>query len=100
MEDPRPFDWADKRSLVVRRVDAIAIHKDAQGDIVIRQQRADLPYDAVITIPLQFASSVIEGIQRQLQAPFVTPVTDGLENASRGTSKTAGPPRADFPPTV
>jgi hypothetical protein len=74
MEDARQFDWADKGSIVVRRVDAIAIHTDSEGDIVIRQQRADVPYDVIITIPPQHAYSVIEGIQRQVKASFVTSV--------------------------
>jgi len=77
MEDPRQFDWADKGSIVVRRVDAIAIYTDPEGDIVIRQQRADVPYDVIVTIPPQHAYSVIEGIQRQLKGPFVTPVAVG-----------------------
>ena len=102
MEDPRPFDWADKRSIVVRRIDAIAIHKDSEGDIVIRQQRADLPHDVIITIPAQNAYSVIEGIQRQLKGSLITPaaVTEGLESAGMGISNTPVPPRGDFPPTV
>lgn len=74
MEDARQFDWADKESIVIRRVDAVAIHKDSEGDIVIRQQRADVPYDVVITIPPQYAYIVIEGIQRQLKGSSLTPV--------------------------
>jgi hypothetical protein len=74
MEDPGPFDWTDKNSIVVRRVDAIAIYTDSEGDIVIRQQRADLPYDVTITIPSRHAHSVIEGVQRQLKGSFATPV--------------------------
>ena len=67
------FDWSDKRSVIVRRVDAIAIYTNAEGDIVIRQQRADVPVDSVITVPTQHAYSVIEGIQRQLKGPFTPP---------------------------
>ena len=88
MEDSRPFDWADKGSIVIRRVDAIAIHKDSEGDIVIRQQRADVPYDVIITIPPQHAYSVIEGIQRQVKASFVAPVASapGLEGQAGGVA--------------
>lgn len=74
MEETEVFDWSDKKSVVVRRVDAIAVYKNAEGDIVIRQQRADVPVDAVVTIPAQHAYSVIEGIQRQVKGPFVTPL--------------------------
>jgi hypothetical protein len=74
MEDAKHFDWADRGSIVVRRVDAIAIHIDSEGDIVIRQQRADVPYDVVVTIPLQHAYSVIDGIQRQLKGSFAAPL--------------------------
>ena len=65
MEDTQQFDWTVRESIVVRRVDPIAIYKDAEGDIVIRQQRAD-SQDVIITIPPQHAHSVIEGIQAQL----------------------------------
>lgn len=103
MEDTRQFDWADnKGSIVVHRVDAIAIHNDSEGDILIRQQRADFPYDVVITLPRQYAYSVIEGIQRQVKAPFATTeaVAEPLESASLGISKTWPPARADYPPVV
>jgi hypothetical protein len=74
MEENERFDWGDRRALVVRRVDAIAVYTNSDGDIVIRQQRADVPVDAVITLPMQHAYSVIEGIQRQLKGPFVAPL--------------------------
>jgi NADH/NAD ratio-sensing transcriptional regulator Rex len=74
MEEVQQFDWADKGSIVVRRVDAIAIYKNSDGDIVIRQQRVDVPVDAVVTIPAQHAYSVIEGIQRQVKGPFIAPL--------------------------
>jgi hypothetical protein len=84
MEDSRPFDWTDKGSIVVRRVDAIAVYTDLEGDIVIRQQRADVPYDVIITIPPQYVYGVIEGIQRQLKGSLITPVepvAPGLQGA-------------------
>lgn len=75
-----PYDWNDKKALVVRRVDPIAVYVNATGDIVIRQQLAEMPGDAVVTIPIQYAYTVIEGIQRQLKSPFVAP----LAAASKG----------------
>lgn len=74
MDETEQFDWSDKRSVVVKRVDAIAVYKNSDGDIVIRQQRADVPVDVVVTIPAQHAYSVIEGIQRQVKGPFATPL--------------------------
>jgi hypothetical protein len=74
MEEVERFDWSDKKALVVRRVDAIAVYMDSEGDIIIRQQHPDVPIDSVITIPAQHAYSVIEGLQRQLKGPFVAPV--------------------------
>ena len=51
MESGEQFDWANKRSVVVKRVDPIAIYVDSEGDIIIRQQHPDRPLDSVITIP-------------------------------------------------
>lgn len=74
MENVEQFDWSDKRSIVIKRVDAIAIYTDSEGDIVIRQQRADSPVDSVITIPARNAHSVIEGLQREQKGRFGAPL--------------------------
>jgi hypothetical protein len=71
------FDWADPKWIAVKRVNAIAVYKNEDGDIVIRQERAMVQVDAVVTIPPQHAYSVIEAIQRQLKGPLVTPSTLG-----------------------
>ena len=73
MEHGEQFDWADKRSIVVRRVDAIAIHINDEGDIVIRQQHAHQPLDSIVTIPAHSAHAVIERLQRQVKAPVAAP---------------------------
>lgn len=74
MAETEQFDWSDKKSIVVKRVDPIAVYKNSDGDIVIRQQRPEVPADAVVTIPAQHAYSFIEGIQRQLKGQFGTPL--------------------------
>ena len=75
MEDVDVFDWSEKRSIIVRRVDPIAIYMNRDGDIIIRQQAAHNPMDSVITVPAAHVYSVIEGLQKQIKAPFVPPVT-------------------------
>ena len=70
MAESDEFDWSQKQSVVVKRVDAIAVYKSDDGDIVIRQERAVSEVDAVVTIPIQHAYSVIEAITRQLKGPF------------------------------
>lgn len=71
------FDWSDPKRIVVKRVDAIAVYKNEDGDIVIRQERAMVQVDAVVTIPAQHAYTIIEAIQRQLKGPLVTPSSLG-----------------------
>ena len=73
MADSDGFDWSKQQSLVVKRVDPIAVYKNDDGDIVVRQERAVLGVDALVTIPIQHAYSVIEAITRQLKGPFPSP---------------------------
>lgn len=73
MEDAEQFDWADKRSIVVRRVDAIAIYINDEGDIIIRQQHAHQPLDSIVTIPAHSVYAVLERLQRHVKAPFAAP---------------------------
>lgn len=73
MADSDGFDWSKQQSVVVKRVDPIAVYKNDDGDIVIRQERAVLEVDAIVTIPIQHAYSVIEAITRQLKGPFPSP---------------------------
>ena len=73
MAQSNDFDWSKQKAIVVKRVDPIAVYKNEDGDIVIRQQLALVQVDAVITIPVQFAYSVIEAITRELKGPFPPP---------------------------
>jgi hypothetical protein len=75
-DDPAEFNWSDGRALAVKRVCALAIYRSAEGDIVIRQEGPDGQEDTVVVIPLGFAASVIEAIQRQFR--------DGFTRAAKG----------------
>ena len=68
------FNWFDDHALAVRRVCALAIYKSAEGDIVIRQEDPDGQEDTVVVIPLGFAASVMEAIQRQFRDSILPPV--------------------------
>ena len=65
------FDWSKQKSIVVKRVDPIAVYKNDEGDIVIRQERATLEADAVVTIPIQHVYSVLEAITRHVKGPLL-----------------------------
>ena len=81
MAEPEQFDWSDSRLVVVKRVDPIAVQKNSDGDIVIRQQRVDLREDVIVIVPLEQASRFVEGLQRVLKSPAFTPppITGVLE---------------------
>lgn len=74
MADTDGFDWSTQKSIVVKRVDAIAIYKNKAGDIIIRQERSTTDDDAVITVPIQNAYSVIEALTREVKGPFPPPL--------------------------
>ena len=73
MSEADAFDWSSQTAVVVRRVDAIAVYRNKEGDIVIRQERAMMEVDAVVTIPIQHAYSVIEALTRHVKGPFPAP---------------------------
>jgi hypothetical protein len=64
------FTWSDEH-VVVKRVDPIAIYKNAEGDIVVRQER-QRGEDAIIVVPARYAYSVLEALQRELKGPMFT----------------------------
>ena len=57
----------------MKRVDALAVYKSAEGDLVLRQQRSD-GEDSVVVIPLRCAASVVDAIQRQLRGAALAAV--------------------------
>ena len=73
MAETDGFDWSKNRWIVVKRVDPIAVYRNDDGDIVVRQERATLEVDAVVTIPIQHAYSIVEAITRELKGPFPPP---------------------------
>lgn len=70
MAEADTFDWSKGKSVVVKRVDAIAVYRNDDGDIIIRQERTTLGVDAVVTIPIQHAYTVLQAITRELKGPF------------------------------
>jgi len=68
MSEASDFSWSDEALVVVRRVDAIAVYKNSEGDIVVRQERRSGGDDNVVVVPAQYAYSLVESIQRMLKA--------------------------------
>jgi hypothetical protein len=68
MSEASDFSWSDEALVVVRRVDAIAVYKNPEGDIVVRQERRSGGDDNVVVVPAQYAYSLVESIQRMLKA--------------------------------
>jgi hypothetical protein len=61
------FSWSDPRSIVVKRVDAIAVYKNGEGDLVIRQENPSGEGDRIVVVPAQYAYTVLEAMQQQLK---------------------------------
>lgn len=68
MTEANDFSWSDEALIVVKRVDAIAIYKNPAGDLVIRQERRSGDEDNVVIVPVQYAYTLVESIQRMLKA--------------------------------
>ena len=61
------FSWSDETLIVVKRVDAIAVYRNPEGDIVIRQERRGGDEDNIVIVPAQSAYTVVESVQRLLK---------------------------------
>jgi hypothetical protein len=68
MAQTNDFSWSDPRSVVVKRVDAIAVYKNRDGDIVNRQENPAGETDRIVVVPAQYAYTVLEAMQQQLKA--------------------------------
>jgi hypothetical protein len=68
MTEANDFSWSDEALIVVKRVDAIAVYKNPEGDIVIRQERRSGGEDNVVIVPAQYAYTLVESVQRMLKA--------------------------------
>ena len=66
-ESKDDFSWSDDALVVVKRVDAIAVYRNPQGDIVIRQERRTGNEDNIVIVPGQYAYTLVESIQRLLK---------------------------------
>jgi hypothetical protein len=66
-ESKDDFSWSDDAVVVVKRVDAIAVYRNPQGDIVIRQERRTGNEDNIVIVPGQYAYTLVESIQRLLK---------------------------------
>lgn len=63
------WDWSSasaRESLVLPRVDALAIYANNSGEIVLRQQGMDGAEDSIIIIPKSQAQQVIDAIKGML----------------------------------
>lgn len=67
MAQMNDFSWSDQRSIVVKRVDAIAVYKNGDGDLVIRQENPSGEGDKIVVVPAQYAYTVLEAMQQQLK---------------------------------
>ncbi|MGV3727750.1 hypothetical protein [Hydrogenophaga sp.] len=76
---PKDFDWysdADKESVVVPSVQAVAVYINPHGDVVIRQQDPMGDEDSVIVIPRSNAKTIAKAITEAAKAPFDPKVND------------------------
>ncbi|SDF42360.1 MULTISPECIES: hypothetical protein [unclassified Duganella] len=63
------WDWSStsaRESLVLPRVDALAIYANSSGEIVLRQQGMDGNEDSIIIIPKTQAQHVVTAISEML----------------------------------
>ena len=75
MAQSNDFSWSDEALIVVKRVDAIAVYKNPQGDIVVRQESRAGDEDNIVIVPAQYAYTLVESMQRLLKGQlFSLPV--------------------------
>ena len=72
VDDSEQFDWSKSDAVVIRPVEAVAVYTNTVGNVVIRQQGADLsqPYggeDTFIVIPRDRVSDVIKALQEEIE---------------------------------
>jgi len=65
-DDGVPFSWKDTDSIVIERVEAIAVYSNPKGDTVIRQSDSMGENDAVIIIPKSRLKELIQALQNEL----------------------------------
>lgn len=60
------FSWTDKDSVVIEKVDAIAVYTNPRGDIVIRQE-GNMEDDSIIVVPQSRLNDLISALRREAQ---------------------------------
>lgn len=65
MTESNEFKWTDKDSVVVERVDAIAVYQNPNGEVVIRQQDPMGDDDSVIVVPKSRLNDLILALQSE-----------------------------------
>lgn len=65
MTESNEFKWTDKDSVVVERVDAIAVYQNPNGEVVIRQQDPMDDDDSVIVVPKSRLNDLILALQNE-----------------------------------
>ena len=62
------FTRDDARASVEEAAGALSVHRNADGDIVIRQHRPLASHDPQIVIPREDTANLVEAIRREMQA--------------------------------
>ena len=58
----------DAREVAAEPASALAVHRNAEGDIVIRQHRSLAGHDPHIVVPREEAANLVEAIRREMKA--------------------------------
>jgi hypothetical protein len=66
--DPAEFTRDEVRASVDEVAGALSVHRNADGDIVIRQHRPLAGHDPQIAVPREDAANLVEAIRREMQA--------------------------------
>jgi hypothetical protein len=65
------FSWQDDEAVIIKRTDAIAVYRNSNGNVVIRQEGTGLgdnPDDQIIVIPHERVQDVIAALSKELVA--------------------------------
>lgn len=66
--DPGEFTRDEARASVDEAAGALSVHRNADGDIVIRQHRPLAGHDPQIVVPREDAANLVEAIRREMRA--------------------------------
>lgn len=57
------FSWLSDESVVIQRVDAIAVYTNERNEVVIRQENQVGDDDAIVIVPIRCVRDLIEALQ-------------------------------------